>query len=210
MLNTSLPLLIFFLHFFFLFQAPRLPYSEITWPSANSVPCPSRCAPPLTALPHQRSLDLPSECPPPCPAHPDGRQPLRRVKSTMVWRSTNHRRQNSNMCTQRARLKPVIHPGPTGGGDVTSALSALSALFVLQRGLHRGLSFRCSRTNERSAKARAFEAILCPIRLSCLRPKSDSKDCWLVTWSKWISAELRGFFNDEEKFKSSLDQKTIL
>ncbi|KAF3687544.1 Phospholipid phosphatase-related protein type 2 [Channa argus] len=35
-------------------------------------------------LPHQRSLDLPSECPPPCPAHPEGRHPLRRVKSTQL------------------------------------------------------------------------------------------------------------------------------
>lgn len=73
-------------------QATGLPYSEITWPSANPAPRPSRCTPPLTALPHQRSLDLPSECPLPCPAHPGGRHPLRRVKSTMVWRPrANHR-----------------------------------------------------------------------------------------------------------------------
>lgn len=51
--------------------------------------------------------------------------------------------------------------------EVETCPSALSALFVLQHGLQRGLSFRCSRTNERSAKARAFEAILCPICLSC-------------------------------------------
>lgn len=97
--------LIFFLYFF---QAPGLPYSEITWPSANPIPHPSRCAPPPTALPNQRSLDLPSECPPPCPAHPEGRHPLRRVKSTQVWRSANSRRQNSNICTRWAGLKVVI------------------------------------------------------------------------------------------------------
>lgn len=125
-------------------QATGLPYSEITWPSANPAPRPSRCAPPLTALPHQRSLDLPSEIPPPCPAHPEGRHPLRRVKSTMVWRPPDQS-QGGGAATWESRAGSR-HPAREQHQEADARLSNPSAPShppqSVLLGLRRGLSFR--------------------------------------------------------------------
>lgn len=82
---SSPPTSSLFLTPLFPLQTPqRSPVSEITWPSALSVPRHPQC-PHTVSLHFQRSLDQPEQHSPRCAAHPSGRHArLHRSYSTQV------------------------------------------------------------------------------------------------------------------------------